>query len=90
MAAYEAARQAIISLESLDPAANSKFPRLTEADLFMKSVRQKRHVGDSQRTDGRLFRAPGVGNDGGSATSSTIPMSVASPGTSLSFMLPEE
>jgi hypothetical protein len=35
----------------------STFPILTESDLFMKSVQQKRHVGDSKRTDGLLFRA---------------------------------
>ncbi|KAJ7798108.1 hypothetical protein B0H14DRAFT_2618184 [Mycena olivaceomarginata] len=35
----------------------STFPILTESDLFMKSVQQKRHVGDSKCTDGLLFRA---------------------------------
>ncbi|KAJ7239653.1 hypothetical protein C8J57DRAFT_1564709 [Mycena rebaudengoi] len=58
MAGYEAARQAMISLGSLDASPDLRFPLLTETDLFMKSVRQKRHVGDSQRTDGRLFQAP--------------------------------
>ncbi|KAJ7694331.1 hypothetical protein B0H17DRAFT_1199206 [Mycena rosella] len=32
-------------------------PPLIEDDLFMKSVQQKRHVGDSKRTDGLLWRA---------------------------------
>ncbi|KAK6984264.1 hypothetical protein R3P38DRAFT_3332856 [Favolaschia claudopus] len=32
-------------------------PKLTEKDLFMKSVQQKKRVGDSKRTDGLLFWA---------------------------------
>lgn len=36
---------------------STNFPSLTEADLFMKSVQQKRRVGDSKRTDGLLWRA---------------------------------
>jgi hypothetical protein len=57
MNSYEAARQAMISLGSLDPQSKTEFPRLTEADLYMKSVRQKRHVGDSRRPDGQLWQA---------------------------------
>ncbi|KAJ7476496.1 hypothetical protein FB451DRAFT_1173359 [Mycena latifolia] len=52
MESYNAARLAIIAL-----AGSTTFPPLTEADLFMKSVQQIRHVGDSKRTDGLLFRA---------------------------------
>ncbi|KAJ7256582.1 hypothetical protein C8J57DRAFT_1235441 [Mycena rebaudengoi] len=52
METYNIARQAVISLNG-----STQFPLLTEADLFMKSVQQKRHVGDSKRTDGLLFRA---------------------------------
>ncbi|KAF7335902.1 CxC2 domain-containing protein [Mycena sanguinolenta] len=55
MESYNAARAAIISLNG-----SSNFPALTESDLFMKSVQQKRHVGDSKRTDGLLFRAAAV------------------------------
>ncbi|KAJ6474802.1 hypothetical protein C8R45DRAFT_935329 [Mycena sanguinolenta] len=49
---YNSARLALISLNG-----STKFPPLTEADLFMKSVQQKRQVGDSKRTDGLLWRA---------------------------------
>ncbi|KAJ7714457.1 hypothetical protein B0H14DRAFT_2546347 [Mycena olivaceomarginata] len=52
MESYHASRVAMISLNGF-----STFPILTESDLFMKSVQQKRHVGDSKRTDGLLFRA---------------------------------
>ncbi|KAJ7798689.1 hypothetical protein B0H14DRAFT_3092881 [Mycena olivaceomarginata] len=53
MATYELARQRLITLD----ATNSTFPPLTEADLYMKSVQQKRQLGDSHRTDGALWRA---------------------------------
>jgi hypothetical protein len=75
---YEASRQAMISLEYV--AGESKFPRLTAQDLVMKSVRQKRQVGDSQRTDGRLFRAPGIMQPSGSTASSSVQQTLASPG----------
>ncbi|KAJ7820173.1 hypothetical protein B0H14DRAFT_2600157 [Mycena olivaceomarginata] len=52
MESYHASCVAMISLNGF-----SNFPILTESDLFMKSVQQKRHVGDSKRTDGLLFRA---------------------------------
>ncbi|KAJ7815199.1 hypothetical protein B0H14DRAFT_3746508 [Mycena olivaceomarginata] len=52
MESYHASRVAMISLNGF-----STFPILTESDLFMKSVQQKRHVGDSKGTDGLLFRA---------------------------------
>ncbi|KAJ6476124.1 hypothetical protein C8R45DRAFT_934759 [Mycena sanguinolenta] len=48
---YNAAR-AVIWLNR-----SSNFPALTENNLFMKSVQQKRHVRDSKRTDGLLFEA---------------------------------
>jgi hypothetical protein len=53
MATYELARQRLIILD----ATNFTFPPLTEADLYMKSVQQKRQLGDSHRTDGALWRA---------------------------------
>ncbi|KAJ7852712.1 hypothetical protein B0H13DRAFT_1904487 [Mycena leptocephala] len=40
------------------------FPVLTEGDLFMKSVQQKRHVSDSKRTDGLLWRAAALATIG--------------------------
>ncbi|KAJ6482251.1 hypothetical protein DFH09DRAFT_1462551, partial [Mycena vulgaris] len=52
MESYNVARLALISLGGC-----SNFPALTEDDLFMKSVQQKRHGGDSKRTDGLLWRA---------------------------------
>ncbi|KAJ7120136.1 hypothetical protein C8R44DRAFT_736983 [Mycena epipterygia] len=57
MATYDAARKAMIALGSLDPHSKTHFPVLTEADLYMKSVQQKRHVGDSRRPDGLLWQA---------------------------------
>ncbi|KAJ6552856.1 hypothetical protein B0H19DRAFT_1072355 [Mycena capillaripes] len=59
MEAFNAARLAIITLTG-----SSNFPVLTEADLFMKSVQQKRQVGDSNRTDGLLFRAKALATVG--------------------------
>ncbi|KAJ7788052.1 hypothetical protein B0H14DRAFT_2628674 [Mycena olivaceomarginata] len=53
MATYELARQRLITLD----ATNFTFPPLTEADLYMKSVQQKRQLGDSHRTDGAPWRA---------------------------------
>jgi hypothetical protein len=53
MATYELARQRLITLDTI----NFTFPPLTEADLYMKSVQQKRQLGDSHRTDGDLWRA---------------------------------
>ncbi|KAJ7601509.1 hypothetical protein DFH06DRAFT_1352712 [Mycena polygramma] len=49
---YNTARLALVSLHGA-----TDFPPLTEGDLFMKSVQQKRRVGDSKRTDGLLWRA---------------------------------
>ncbi|KAJ7111002.1 hypothetical protein C8R44DRAFT_633535, partial [Mycena epipterygia] len=57
MATYDAARKAMIALGSLDPHSKTHFPVLTEADLYMKSVQQKRHVGDSRHPDGLLWQA---------------------------------
>lgn len=51
MASYEAARRALVALN-----AGAAFPPLTEADLYMKSVQQKRRVGDSKHTDGAIWR----------------------------------
>ncbi|KAJ7787432.1 hypothetical protein B0H14DRAFT_2629342 [Mycena olivaceomarginata] len=48
MESYEVTRQAFIALD-----AGSAFPHLT---LYMKPVVQKRCVGDSQHTDGALWR----------------------------------
>ncbi|KAJ6561281.1 hypothetical protein B0H10DRAFT_2117778, partial [Mycena sp. CBHHK59/15] len=60
MQAYNVARMAIISLKG-----SSDLPPMTEADLFMKSVQRKRHVGDSGRPDGLLWRATALqSNDG--------------------------
>ncbi|KAJ7867828.1 hypothetical protein B0H13DRAFT_1897416 [Mycena leptocephala] len=52
MESFNIARLAIIVLSG-----SSNFPLLTEDYLFMKSVQQKRQVGDSKRTDGLLWRA---------------------------------
>ncbi|KAJ6479795.1 hypothetical protein C8R45DRAFT_1101241 [Mycena sanguinolenta] len=58
MESYDASRTAIISLNGF-----SDFPVLTEAmetestTLISELVDRKRHVGDSKRTDGLLFRA---------------------------------
>ncbi|KAJ7776208.1 hypothetical protein B0H16DRAFT_1302413 [Mycena metata] len=65
MESYGVARMALISLNG-----TTTFPVLTEADLFMKPVLQKRRVGDSKRTDGLLWRAKALStvgsyNDGG-------------------------
>ncbi|KAJ6560714.1 hypothetical protein B0H10DRAFT_1966856 [Mycena sp. CBHHK59/15] len=57
MESYELAHQAMIWLN-----APSKFPPLTEADLYMKSVQQKRRVGDSKLTNGLLFRTAANSN----------------------------
>ncbi|KAJ7120641.1 hypothetical protein C8R46DRAFT_1203652 [Mycena filopes] len=51
MALYEVARQALLALN-----APMVYPLLTEADLYMKPLLQKRRVGDSRHTDGALFR----------------------------------
>ncbi|KAJ7913646.1 hypothetical protein B0H13DRAFT_1873761 [Mycena leptocephala] len=51
MESYEITRQALIALD-----AGSAFPHLTEGDLYMKPVVQKRRVGDSEHTDGALWR----------------------------------
>ncbi|KAJ7434559.1 hypothetical protein FB451DRAFT_1195267 [Mycena latifolia] len=59
MQSYESARQAMISLGALVDGPNTSFPPLTEADLFMKSVRQTRQVGDSKLTNGFLWRTAG-------------------------------
>ncbi|KAJ7886527.1 hypothetical protein B0H14DRAFT_2338154, partial [Mycena olivaceomarginata] len=59
MQTYEAARQAMIRLGALTDGPNTHYPRLTEADTFMKSVRQTRQVGDSRFTDGLLWRVSG-------------------------------
>ncbi|KAJ7441842.1 hypothetical protein B0H11DRAFT_1932762 [Mycena galericulata] len=56
---YSAPRLALISLNG-----STDFPVLTEADLFMKSVQQKRRVGDSKRTDGLLWRATALATIG--------------------------
>ncbi|KAJ7922159.1 hypothetical protein B0H13DRAFT_1525370, partial [Mycena leptocephala] len=56
---YNRARLALISLNG-----STDFPVLTEGDLFMKSVQQKRHVGDSKRTDGLLWRAAALATIG--------------------------
>ncbi|KAJ7938899.1 hypothetical protein B0H13DRAFT_1851073 [Mycena leptocephala] len=52
MASYEVSRAALIALN-----AGSTFPQLTEPDLYMKPVQQKRRVEDSMHTDGALWRA---------------------------------
>ncbi|KAJ7827706.1 hypothetical protein B0H13DRAFT_2373683 [Mycena leptocephala] len=66
MASYEAARKALqFSTGQWDTTthwdmtldAASNFPPLTESDLYMKSVQQKRRVGDSRHTDGSIWRA---------------------------------
>ncbi|KAJ7710763.1 hypothetical protein B0H17DRAFT_859068, partial [Mycena rosella] len=44
MTTYEAARQAMIPLESLTPGPDSAFPPLSVADTFMKSVVKKRQL----------------------------------------------
>ncbi|KAJ6514598.1 hypothetical protein DFH09DRAFT_1431747 [Mycena vulgaris] len=59
MDSYESARWAMISLEALQEGSGTSFPPLREADLFMKSVRQTRHTGDSRFTDGLLWRTTG-------------------------------
>lgn len=59
MEAFNVAHAAIVAL-----VGSSQFPALTQDDLFMKSVHQKRQVGDSKRTDGLLFRAKALGTFG--------------------------
>ncbi|KAJ7937543.1 hypothetical protein B0H13DRAFT_1852515 [Mycena leptocephala] len=56
---YKATRDAIISMTG-----SSNFLALTEADLFMKQVQEKRRVGDSKQTDGLLWRAKTLGAAG--------------------------
>ena len=51
MESYEAARNALNAL-----GVGSTFPPLKAEDLYMKSVQQKRRVGDSLHTDGALWR----------------------------------
>lgn len=51
MESYEVARKALLVLR-----ADSSFPPLEEKDLYMKSVQQKRRVGDSRHTDGAVWR----------------------------------
>ncbi|KAJ6503646.1 hypothetical protein C8R45DRAFT_923990 [Mycena sanguinolenta] len=51
MQSYEHARQRLLALN-----ANSTYPPLNDEDLYMKPVLQKRRVGDSQHTDGALWR----------------------------------
>ncbi|KAJ7443174.1 hypothetical protein B0H11DRAFT_1881567 [Mycena galericulata] len=60
MQSYESARQAMIALDALVDGGKTRFPPLTEADTFMKSVRKTRQVGDSRFTDGLLWRAGGI------------------------------
>ncbi|KAJ7305423.1 hypothetical protein DFH08DRAFT_825113 [Mycena albidolilacea] len=55
MESYERARQALSALN-----APSTYPLLTEADLYMKPILQKRRVGDSWHTDGALWRIHGL------------------------------
>ncbi|KAJ7866022.1 hypothetical protein B0H14DRAFT_2573576 [Mycena olivaceomarginata] len=55
MATYDAARQAMISLDSMSQGPDSAFPPLSVDDTFMKSVVKKRQLGDSRFTDGQLF-----------------------------------
>ncbi|KAF7371602.1 CxC2 domain-containing protein [Mycena venus] len=83
MESYEAARQGMISL-GLDP-LSSQFPRLTEADLYMKSVRQKRHVGDSRRPDGLLWQ---VGGPSGHTTTAKGDSAITVDAINLSFSNP--
>ncbi|KAJ6514501.1 hypothetical protein C8R47DRAFT_1190566 [Mycena vitilis] len=59
MQTYESARQAMIALGALQDGTNTNFPPLKEVDTFMKSVRQARQVGDSNLTDGLLWRMSG-------------------------------
>lgn len=56
---YGVARAALIALNG-----TTTFPVLTEADLFMKPILQKRRVGDSKRTDGLLWRAKALSATG--------------------------
>ncbi|KAJ7846583.1 hypothetical protein B0H14DRAFT_2584040 [Mycena olivaceomarginata] len=60
MKTYDAARQAMISLDSMSQGPDSAFPPLSVDDTFMKSVVKKRQLGDSRFTDGQLFT---VGSD---------------------------
>jgi len=56
MATYASARCVLISLGMLsDDDPHSPFPPLTLEDTFMKSRRRGRGLGDSRRTDGRLW-----------------------------------
>ncbi|KAF7369577.1 CxC2 domain-containing protein [Mycena venus] len=73
MATYDAARQAMISLELLSEGPDSAFPPLSFDDTFMKSVVKKRQLGDSRFTDGRLFTV------GSGATQSSIQPTGVSP-----------
>ncbi|KAJ6480333.1 hypothetical protein C8R45DRAFT_933261 [Mycena sanguinolenta] len=51
MQSYEHTQQRLLALN-----VNSTYPPLTDEDLYMKPVLQKRRVGDSQHTDGALWR----------------------------------
>ncbi|KAK7013602.1 hypothetical protein R3P38DRAFT_3322533 [Favolaschia claudopus] len=52
-------------------------PKLTEKDLFMKSVQQKKRVGDSKRTDGLLFWAAALNTVGSYDVDGDISMTEA-------------
>jgi hypothetical protein len=60
MRTYAACRTAMIALGTLDEdAPQSPFPPLSLEDTFMKSTQRGRGLGDSHRTDGKLWRKHG-------------------------------
>ena len=60
METYTSARRALISLGIIDDNdPESPFPPLTIEDTFMKSRQRGRGLGDSRRTDGKLWRMHG-------------------------------
>ncbi|KAF7300128.1 CxC2 domain-containing protein [Mycena kentingensis (nom. inval.)] len=52
MTIFASARAAILMLDG-----ETKFPALTEADLYMKPIMDKRRLGDSELSDGALWTA---------------------------------
>jgi hypothetical protein len=52
---YELTRQALISMDIMDEGEDSQFLKLTEKDLERQPTESGRQLGDSRRSDGRLW-----------------------------------
>jgi hypothetical protein len=82
MATYTSARCALICLGMLsDDDPHSSFPPLALEDTFMKSRRRGRGLGDSHRTDGRLWHMQGQ---------AAVPSDTPPSGASTVGQLPDE